>query len=204
MRRVREAALLTGLLFTAASAGAIEGDPTQGGAIATSVCATCHGADGNSLVGVNPNLAGQHAEYLYKQLRDYKSGERKNPIMSGMAAALSDQDMRNVAAYFAAQTPRAAIARDVGLVVAGQRLYRGGNADSGVPACAGCHSPDGAGVPVQYPRLKGQHHDYTLAQLKAFGTGERANDSAGMMRAIAARMTEREMQAVAEYVAGLK
>lgn len=204
MRRVREAALLTGLLFTAAGAGAIEGDPTRGQPIATSVCAACHGLDGNSPVPLNPNLAGQHPEYLYKQLRDYKSGERKNPIMSGMAAPLSDEDMRNVAAYFAAQKPRPGVARDAALVTAGQKLYRGGNADSGVPACAGCHSPDGAGVPVQYPRLKAQHHDYTLAQLKAFGTGERANDSAGMMRAIAARMTEREMQAVAEYVAGLK
>jgi cytochrome c553 len=120
-----------------------------------------------------------------------------------MAAGLSDEDMRNLAAYFAAQKPRPGAARDAALVTAGQKLYRGGNADTGVAACAGCHSPNGAGIPVQFPRLKGQHQDYTLAQLKAFRAGERDNDSASMMRSIAGRMSDREMQAVAEYIAGL-
>lgn len=170
----------------------------------SAVCAACHGADGNSVIPVNPSLAGQHPEYLYKQLRDFKSGARGNPLMAGVVAGLSDADMRNLAAYYAMQQPRAGAARDVTLVTAGQKLYRGGNATSGVAACAGCHSPDGAGIPAQYPRLKGQHPDYMLVQLKAFRAGERANDNSAMMRSIAARMTEREMQAVAEYIAGLQ
>jgi cytochrome c553 len=203
MRYFVAAELLGGLLLTPALAVAFDGDAAKAQPVATGVCAACHGVDGNSLVPVNPSLAGQHPEYLYKQLREYKSGARKNPIMAGMAAGLSDEDMRNLAAYFAAQKPRPGVARDAALVTAGQKLYRGGNADTGVAACAGCHSPNGAGIPVQFPRLKGQHQDYTLAQLKAFRAGERENDGASMMRSIAGRMSDREMQAVAEYIAGL-
>jgi cytochrome c553 len=203
MRFLVAAGLLGGLLLTPDLATAFDGDPTQAQTLATGVCAACHGVDGNSLIPINPTLAGQHPEYLYKQLRDYKSAARRNPIMAGMVAGLSDADMRNLAAYFAARKPRPGVARDAALVTAGQKLYRGGNASTGVAACAGCHSPNGAGVPVQFPRLQGQHQDYTLAQLKAFRAGERDNDGASMMRSIAGRMSDREMQALAEYIAGL-
>jgi cytochrome c553 len=180
------------------------GDAAKGQAVAAGVCAACHGTDGNSPLAANPNLAGQHAEYLVKQLRNYKSGERKNPIMTGIASTLSEDDMRNVAAYYAAQAPRSGAARDAQLASAGQALYRGGNSASGVAACSGCHSPNGAGIPVQYPRLKGQHGEYTAAQLRAFRSGERANDPASMMRGVAARMSDAEISAVAEYISGLK
>lgn len=199
------AAVLAGSTALAAEGNAVKsGDTAKGQAIAAGVCAACHGADGNSPIAVNPNLAGQHAEYLVKQLRNYKSGERSNPIMAGIASTLSEDDMRNVAAYYAAQTPRPGAARDAKLASAGQGLYRGGNSNSGVAACSGCHSPNGAGIPVQYPRLKGQHGEYTAAQLRAFRSGERANDPASMMRGVAARMTDAEIAAVAEYVSGLK
>jgi len=175
------------------------------GQAAAVICAACHGGDGNSAIAVNPNLAGQHAQYITKQLMNYKSGERKNEIMQGMVASLAtDQDMKNVAAYFAAQKPRPGIARDKALVDAGQKIYRGGDAKTGIPACAGCHSPNGVGIPAQYPRLAGQMKEYTLAQLKAFKAGERANDNAAMMRTIASRLSDKQMEALAEYVAGLQ
>lgn len=195
---------LLALFWVLPGFAANQGDAAKGATIANGVCAACHGTDGNSPIPANPSLAGQHPEYIVKQLRNYKSGERKNPIMNGMAAPLSDEDMLNVAAHFAQQKPRPGAAQDAKLVTAGQKLYRGGNSQSGVAACAGCHSPNGAGIPAQYPRLKGQHAEYTLAQLKAFRAGERANDSGSMMRAIAGRMTDAEMSAVAEYIAGLK
>jgi len=180
------------------------GDAFKAQPIATAVCAACHGPDGNSPVPINPNLAGQHANYLYKQLADYKSGRRKNPIMAGIVASLSDGDMRNLAVYFSQQKAKPGAAKDADLVAAGQRLYRGGDVQAGVPACASCHSPDGAGIPIQYPRLGGQHGEYTLAQLQSFRTGERANDSNAVMRTISQRMNDKAMSAVAEYIAGLK
>ena len=180
------------------------GDPAKAQPIATSVCAACHGPDGNSPIPTNPNLAGQLPQYLYKQLSDYKSGRRKNPIMMGIVASLSDGDMRNLAAYFSQQKPRPGAAKDRDLVAAGQHLYRGGDSTTGVPACAACHSPDGAGVPIQFPRLSGQHGEYTLAQLLLFRSGERANDSNSVMRTIAQRMNDKAMAAVAEYIAGLR
>jgi cytochrome c553 len=196
--------LAAGLASLAALAQFKGGDPAAAQPLATSLCAACHGADGNSPIPVNPNLAGQHPEYLAKQLMDYKSGERKNPIMQPIAAGLSENDIRNLAAYFAAQTPRLGVARDIDLAETGQKLYRGGNAGSGVAACAGCHSPTGAGVPAPFPRLKGQHPEYTATQLRAYRSGERANDPNSTMRTIASRMTEAEINAVAEYAAGLK
>ena len=206
MRYLTATALFGSLLFTApaSAAGVVKGDPAQAQSIVTSVCVACHGIDGNSAIPANPSIAGQHPEYIYKQLRDYKSGERKNPIMAGMVAGLSDDDMRNLAAYFSMQKPRPGVAGEAALVGPGQRLYRGGNSAAGVAACAGCHSPDGAGIPAQYPRLKGQHREYTVAQLRAFRAGERENDPASMMRTIASRMTDRDIEAVAEYVSGLK
>jgi cytochrome c553 len=168
------------------------------------VCAACHGADGNSAIPANPNLAGQHAHYTTKQLADFKSGARKNAVMSGMVAALTPEDMTGLAAYFAEQKPKPSVAKDKSLVALGEKIYRGGNSDTGVPACAGCHSPTGAGIPIQFPRLAGQFADYTFAQLKAFRAGERTNDNANVMQSIAAKMSEQEMRAVAEYTAGLR
>ena len=178
--------------------------PVAIGAEATvkAVCSACHGADGNSIVTLNPKLAGQHPEYLLKQLTNFKAGTRANVIMSGMAANLSPQEMQDLAAYFAKQTPTLSKAKSNGAGSLGEKIYRGGIAATGVPACAGCHGAAGAGMPKQFPRMKGQHADYTLAQLRTFRTGERAN--APMMMAIAAKMTDAEMQAVADYLQGLR
>jgi cytochrome c553 len=190
------------LALLAMPAMAFDGDAAKGQA-AAGVCAACHGVDGNSLIPMNPTLAGQHPEYLYKQLVNFKSGERANPIMAAQVANLSDADMRNLAAHFASKKPRAGTATNADLVNAGRKLYRGGNGANGVAACSGCHSPNGAGIPIQYPRLKGQHREYTVAQLKAFRAGERANDANAMMRGVAARLSDAEMDALAEYIAGL-
>lgn len=177
--------------------------------IASQVCAACHAADGNSTAPANPKIAGQIPEYLHKQLADFKpQGARKpareNAVMAGMVASLSEADMKGLAAYYAGQKLRPAAAADKNLAALGQKLWRGGNAASGLPACAGCHGPAGAGMPAQYPRLAGQYADYIAAQLKAFKEGARANDPNGMMRGVAARMTEQEIRAVAEYAAGLR
>ncbi len=180
------------------------GDSAKAQAIVNTVCAACHGADGNGVITANPKLAGQHAEYIRRQLISYKSGDRKNAVMNGMAAALTEEDQRNLGAYFSGQKPALGTSHDADLVLAGQKLYRGGDAESGVPACSGCHSPDGSGIPVQYPRLAGQHSEYTLGQLKAFRAGERANGLAGMMTVIASRLSDAQMAALAEYIAGLR
>ena len=184
-------------------------DQSKAQGIAAQVCAACHAADGNSIAAANPKIAGQFPEYLHKQLRDFKPQGGKKParpsdIMSGMVANLSEDDMKGLATYYAGQKLRPAAAADKNLVAQGQKLWRGGNASSGVPACQGCHGPAGAGIPAQYPRLAGQYADYIAAQLKAFRYGARANDPNGMMRAVAARMSEREIRAVAEYAAGLR
>lgn len=184
-------------------------DINRGQAIATQVCASCHGADGNSATGSFPKLAGQHEAYLVKQLKDYKvqggakTAARTNPIMAGMAAALSDQDMVNVAAYFAAQAPKPGFARDAATVPVGQKIFRGGIAEKNVPACAGCHGPTGMGIPVQYPRLSGQWADYTVAQLHAFQQGQGARNNNDAMHGIASRLSDSEIKAVADYIAGL-
>jgi cytochrome c553 len=180
-------------------------DPAKARQIASQVCAACHGADGNSTTPVNPSLAGQHGDYIAKQLADFKANkERKNPIMVGMATTLSADDMKALGQYFEQQKAKPGSAKDKSLVVLGQKLYRGGNSATGVAACAACHAPNGAGVPAQFPRLAGQSIEYTLAQLHAFRTEERANDPGKMMRAIAGRMSDKEMRAVAEYIAGLR
>ena len=183
------------------AAPAAKADPAKAQQIVTTVCAACHGADGNSTAPANPSLAGQHLAYLETQLKNFKSGERKNALMSGMAANLTPEDMKNLAAYYAWQKLKPQSARDKALAEQGRQLYRGGNAASGVAACAGCHGPTGAGIPVQYPRLAGQYADYNLAQLKAFRAGERVNVA---MQGIAARLTDQEMKAVSEYIAGLR
>ncbi|MBM3356017.1 MAG: cytochrome c4 [Betaproteobacteria bacterium] len=184
-------------------------DLAKGQQIASQACAACHAADGNSPAAANPKLAGQIPEYLHRQLMNFKpqgakKAERENAVMAGMVAALSADDMRNVAAYYASQKLKPAAAKDKALAALGQKLYRGGNPSAGLPACAGCHGPAGAGVPAQYPRIAGQFAEYIDAQLKAFRSGARANDPNGMMRGVAAKMSEREIQAVAEYAAGLR
>jgi cytochrome c553 len=189
-------------LFSIASAHAA-GDPAKGQAIVGKVCAACHGFDGNSFLPVNPSLAGQHEEYLYKQLTEFKSGARSSPVMAPMVANLSADDMRNLAAYYASQTPKQMGAKDKDLIAQGRKLYRGGNPANGIAACAGCHSPNGAGIPAQYPRLASQHADYVAAQLRAFRAGDRANDPAQMMRSTAGKLSDKEIAALAEYISGL-
>jgi cytochrome c553 len=176
-------------------------DLAKGQATATNVCAACHTNDGSRGSPTYPILQGQHPEYLAKELAEFKSGKRANAIMSGMAAALSPEDMTNVAAFYASKEPKPGFAKSKDLVSLGEKIYRGGIADRSVPACAGCHSPNGAGLPIQYPRLAGQHADYTEAQLVAFRSGVRKN-SVPMM-GVAAKMNDREIKAVADYIAGL-
>lgn len=164
-------------------------------------CAACHGADGNSAITTNPKLAHQHPEYLVKQLQEFKSGKRANAVMSGMAATLSEDDMKNVAAWLSTREPKQGFAKDKDLVALGEKIYKGGIADRQIAACAGCHSPTGAGIPSQYPRLSGQHQDYTTAQLTAFRGGVRNNSA--QMTMIAAKLNDKEIQAVSDYIAGL-
>ena len=205
------AASAIALLFSAVAAAQTPAKPdaAKGQGIATQVCAACHAADGNSPLPANPKLAGQFYDYLHKQLVNFKpQGDKKaardNAVMAGMVANLSAADLQNVASYYASQKLKPAMAKDKDLAAQGQKIYRGGNAATGVAACAGCHGPSGAGIPAQYPRISGQFAEYVEAQLKAFRAGGRANDPNGMMRGVAARMTDREIQAVAEYVAGLR
>jgi cytochrome c553 len=177
--------------------------------IVDQLCAACHGSDGNSVSPANPSIAGQHAEYITLQLMHFQSGIRANAVMQAMVAKLTPEDMQALGVFFAQQKPKPSTAKDRELVAAGQKIFRGGNASSGLPACAACHSPDGAGIPKRYPRVGGQYADYTLAQLKAFKAGERGADKEGkdvngkVMAEIASRMSEREMQAVAEFTSGL-
>jgi len=177
-------------------------DLAKGEASYSAVCAACHAADGNSTIAVNPSLAQQHPQYLVKQLQEFKSGTRADPVMQGMAAMLSDDDMRNVAAWLASQKAKEGFAKDKDLVALGERIYRGGIQDRHIAACAGCHSPNGAGIPAQYPRLSGQHADYTVKQLTDFRDGKRGNNI--QMRDVAAKLNDREIKAVADYIAGLR
>jgi cytochrome c553 len=185
-----------------AAPAAAKPDLTQGSAKFTAVCAACHGTDGNSAVPVNPKLAQQHPEYLVKQLQEFKAGKRASPIMQGFAAQLTDADMKNVSYWAGSQKAKPGFAKDKDLVALGERIYRGGIADRQVAACSGCHSPNGAGVPAQYPRLSGQHADYTAAQLTSFRDGGRKNSL--QMSQIASKLNDREIRAVADYIAGLR
>jgi len=180
-------------------------DLEKGQAIATKTCAACHGADGNSPIAINPKLAGQHPEYLAKQLANFKANTaRKNPVMLGMSSGLSGEDVSNVAAFFAAQKAKDGAARNADSAALGRKIYRGGDVAKGLAACASCHGATGAGLPSQYPRLAGQHSEYTEAQLRAFRSGERANDANRMMRAVAEKLGDAEIKAVADYIAGLR
>ncbi|RZL54273.1 MAG: cytochrome c4 [Variovorax sp.] len=165
-------------------------------------CASCHNADGNSAVAANPKLAQQHPEYIVKQLQEFKSGKRKSAIMKPYASALSDDDMRNIAWFVGAKQVKTGFSKEKDLVAMGEKIYRGGIADRQIAACAGCHSPNGAGIPAQYPRLGGQHADYTAAQLVAFRDGVRTNSI--QMTGVAAKLNDREIKAVSDYIAGLR
>ena len=205
---MRALALVGGLAALCAGAASAQ-DLARAEKIAGQVCAACHAADGNSPAAANPKIAGQFPEYLGKQLVDFKPQPGKKParasaVMNALVAPISDADLKALAAYYGSQKLKPAAAADKELASLGQKIWRGGIAESAVPACAGCHGPAGAGMPAQYPRLAGQFADYLAAQLKAFKEGARANDPNAMMRGVAARMTEREIRAVAEYAAGLR
>ena len=205
------ASLLTATLLVAsvfsvqaneAVAPAAKPDLAKGEATYGAVCAACHGADGNSAISANPKLAQQHPDYIVKQLQEFKSGKRANAIMMGMSAALSEQDMKNIAAWLETKAAKKGFAKDKELVTLGERIYRGGIADRQIAACAGCHSPTGAGIPSQYPRLAGQHADYAVAQLTAFRDGVRKNNT--QMTQVASKLNDREIKAVSDYIAGLR
>lgn len=210
-------AFTAALIFLSApgAAGAQSGVPgaspidlQKGAQIAQGACAACHGPDGNSALPANPKLAGQHFDYLVKQLHNFRPGTdgkpatRVNAIMAGFAATLSEEDIRNVSAYYASQPHQYAVATDGALVAQGQKIWRSGIPDKGVPSCAGCHGPSGAGIPAQYPYLKGQWAEYTVSQLKAFRDGTRQNNQS--MTTIAQRLSDAEMKALGEYAAGLR
>ena len=181
---------------------AIKPDLVKGEATYAAVCAACHGADANSGTPGYPKLAQQHPEYLVKQLQEYKEGKRKNAIMQGFAATLSPQDMKNIAYWATSKEAKAGFATEKELVSLGERIYRGGIADRQVAACAGCHTPSGVGIPAQYPRLKGQHAEYTATQLTYFRDGIRTNNL--QMTQVAAKLNDKEIRAVADYIAGLR
>ncbi len=206
---MKTVAILLSSLLLAATASANEPaaapakpDLAKGGALSSQVCAACHTADGSRGSPANPILAGQHPEYLAKQLAEFKSGKRKNAIMGGMAAPLSEEDMRNVAAFYASKTVKPGFAKNKDTVPLGEKIWRGGIAERNVPACAACHGPTGAGIPSQYPRLAGQHGDYVEAQMVAFRSGVRSNNP--VMAGVAAKMNDKEIKAVSDYVAGLR
>jgi cytochrome c553 len=190
---------LSGLVSFTANAADIEA-----GKLKSAVCAACHGADGNSSNAAWPSLAGQHASYIYKQLKDFKEGRRNDATMVGMVALLNDEDMKNVAAYFESQQAKA-VAFDADMVAAGENIYRGGITETRVAACMSCHSPGGTGNgPAGWPSLKGQHPEYLVVQLQNFKQGIRANDSGNMMRNVVVRMSDMEMKSVAAYIAGIE
>lgn len=184
------------------SATAVQPDVRLGAQLYGQMCVACHGTDGNSSTAANPKLAQQHPEYLVKQLKEYKSGKRANAIMAGFASALSEQDMVDISHWLAAQTGTPSFARNKDLVNLGERIYRGGIPDRQIAACAGCHAPNGSGLPVQYPRVSGQHAEYTADQLRQFRSGARQNNTP--MSQIAAHMTDQEIEAVSDYIAGLR
>jgi cytochrome c553 len=206
MRVLSDFAALIALVYAsavpaAAPAALPKPDLDRGKQIATTVCAACHGPTGVSTAPTNPNLAGQHADYIALQLTAFKSATRPSPIMQGMAAGLSPEDMRDVGAYFEMQKPAELVAHDKALAMRGQQIWRGGIRSLGVPACAGCHGAAGHGIPAPYPRLAGQYADLSLGWLKAYATGTRSHV---VMSPIASRLSENDMKALAEYISGLR
>ena len=213
MKRSLLTLLLAATVFCAHASdvakSAPKGDAARGEPIASAVCGACHGPDGNSQLADNPKLAGQHPEYLFKQMMDFKAAdgkqpERVSPVMNGMIAAYDANQMRDFAAYFASKKQTGEAVKNRETLAAGQKLFRAGDMSKGLPACAACHGPAGAGIPSQYPRIAGQFAQYTEAQLKVFRDGTRANDPAKMMRMVALKMTDAEIKAVSDYIAGLQ
>ena len=208
--RLIAAALASACMYSAAYGQvAVKGDPAKAQQLVTTVCSACHGPDGNSAIPVNPVIAGQHTEYVFKQLNNFKAEagktpERPSPVMTAIVANLSRDDMANAAAYFSSQSAKPHEARNAELVKLGQTIYRGGIMGRGVAACASCHGANGAGIPAQFPRVSGQYAQYTTDQLKAFRAGTRTNDPNRMMRTIAAKLSDREIDAVAQYMQGLR
>jgi len=196
------ASALTASAAFAAEPAASAPEPAKGAAISAAVCAACHSSDGSRGSAANPIIQGQHPDYLVKQLVEFKTGKRDSPIMRAIAQPLSEADMKNVAAFYASKQAKPGFAKNKDLALLGEKIYRGGVADRSVPACAGCHSPDGAGIPAQYPRLGGQHADYVQTQLVAFRGGTRQNNP--VMSGVAAKLSDREIKALSDYVAGLR
>lgn len=194
-------ALASAPAWAATAAPAFKPDLARGEQV-SATCQACHLADGNRGAPANPILAAQHPEYLTKQLIEFKAGKRQNAIMQGFAALLSEEDMKHVAAFYASKTAKPGAAKNKDTIALGESIYRGGIIAKGIPACSGCHAPNGAGIPAQYPRLSGQHAEYTNAQLQAFRSGLRANNA--QMTGIANKMNDAEMAAVADYIAGLR
>lgn len=188
--------------FAGDSAAPAKRDLAKGEAKFTAMCAACHAPDGNSVLPANPKLAQQHPDYLYKQLSEFKAGKRQNPVMMGMTAGLSDDDMKDIAHWLASKKATAAVAKEKEPTLLGEKIFRGGIAERQIPACAGCHSPNGAGIPAQYPRLSGQHAEYTAAQLTAFRDAVRKNSQ--QMSDVVAKLNDREIKAVADYIASLR
>jgi len=198
-------ALLAPLAAHAAGAGAagrISPDIAKGQAIANQMCMACHAVDGSRGLPSNPILAAQHPEYMVRQLRDYRDGRRVNAIMQAIAAQLSDEDMVHVSAFYASLPPVHGVATDPELALKGKRIWRGGIPGINVPSCAACHGATGAGIPAQYPRLAGQHAEVTAAALRAYRSGERANNQ--VMMDISKRLSDREIAALADFIAGLR
>jgi len=198
-------ALLSAAAFGAAQAAetkpSFKADAAKGQALAQ-VCAACHTADGSRGSPANPILQGQHPEYLVKQLQEFKSGKRNNAIMKGFASGLSEEDMKHIAAFYAGKVAKPGAAKNKNTIRLGEKIYRGGITEKGVPSCAGCHGTTGAGIPAQYPRLGGQHADYTESQMNGFRAGTRANNA--QMMAIAGKLNDAEIKAVSDYIAGLR
>ena len=209
MTRALPLAFLMPLSFCVVAAQDAVPDLAKARQTAETVCAACHGADGNSPTPANPILAAQGSDYLYKQLSEFKAADgkpavRNNAVMAGMAGLLSTEDMQGLALYFSQQKRKPASASDAKLVAAGKTLWRKGDFDKGIPACSGCHGPNGAGIPAQYPRLAGQHAEYTELQLKNFRSEERSNDPARMMRSVGDKLSDKQIKALADYIAGLR
>jgi cytochrome c553 len=199
---MKKLALAALVMFGAVSTVSAAGNAADG-KMKSMACAACHGADGNSMIPTFPKLAGQHAAFIAKQLADFKSGARTDPTMTGMAMPLGEQDIADLSAYFASNTGSVGTA-DAAKAARGQQLYQGGDKVSGVAACMACHGPAGTGNPAaMFPVLSGQHSAYVVKALKDFRSGARANDPANMMRDIAAKMSDSDIEAVAEYISGL-
>lgn len=202
--RIASATLAAAWLAAAApTAHAQTIDKAKARTIVDRLCVACHGVDGNSPQPAHPKIAGLQPEYLLKQLRDYKKGLRKSEVMEPMVKELAEDDMASLAAYYAEQKPKPGEARDGKLVEAGRKLYDDGIPDVGLPSCSGCHYPDGMGTP-RFPRVAGQHSEYTYQQLKDFASGKRENDRGLAMQSVANRMNDQQMKAVSEYIAGMK